>query len=353
MTSEETVNHFEERRKRFRGGELGRAHGIRHILVCVDGSHQSGGPLAYALSLADTFDSAVTLTHVVEHHEERLGAPPTDAFGWEIARQEAQARLAQLEEEAALQSGRRINVRLEEGKPAERIVALSREIGVDLVALGASTHHDLPAWELGRTAQQVLADGSSSILIARGHSVSPIFAPPKRILVPLDGSLRTEGVLPIAERIARAHAAELVLIHVVSEPSQTSVLSAPEDLEMARTLATRMEAQAAQYLEGLRHQVGHDEAYVVTRVERQPDKRRFLVELSENEGVDLIVLSAHGRTCDVGKPFGSVTAHMLTHSKTALLILQDVPPSELRTHIESEERLAPPLRGAFPPQEDG
>jgi len=350
MYTEERVTRPEHDPDRSHAGDPRPRHGIQHILVCLDGSMGPALCIEYAQSLASTFDSAITLIHVMQHHDDRFGPHTTDALGWEISRQEAGARLNTLKEEATHASGRRIGVRLEQGKPAERIVALSRELGADLVILGSHDRSDHPSWELGSTAQQVLAAARSSVLIARGSTVPPPFVPPKRILVPLDGSLRTESVLPTAERIAMAHGARLVLIHVVEEPLPTCVLADPEDLLLARDLATRLETQATRYLEALRRQVGYDESRVDTHVERQTDKRQFLVELSQREGIDLIVLSAHGCTCNVARPFGSMTAHLLTHSNVPLLVLQDLQKPELHAHGEPDERSAPPRRGAPAPE---
>lgn len=322
-------------------------HGIAHILVCLDGSAGSAICIAYALSLANTFGSEVTLVHVMQHQHDRFGPHTTDALDWEVARQEAGARLEALEKQAAQTSGLRIGVRLEQGHPAERIIALSRELGVDLVVLGSDEASGRTTWELGNTAQQVLAAARTSVLIARGDFSLPAFASPKRILVPLDGSLRTESVLPTAESIATAHHATLVLVHVVEEPLATGILAAPDDLQVARDLATRLEARATCYLERLQHQVGYDESRIRTLVTRQADKRQFLVELLARERVDLIVLSAHGSTCNAAIPFGSVTAHLLTHSRVPLLVLQDLPKPELQSHDSSDEQSAPASRGAF------
>jgi len=350
LHTETQVTYLEKGTEHARASDPGPRHGIQHILVCLDGSSSSAICIAYALSLASTFDSAVTLMHVMQHHDDSFGLHTTNALGWEITRQEARARLERLEQEAARVSGRRIGVRLEQGRPAERIAALSTELGADLVVLGSHEENERPCWELGSTAQQLLAAAHSSVLIARGRGVPPTFVPPQRILVPLDGSLRTESVLSTAESIARAHGAQLVLVHVVAEPLPTRILAAPEDLQLARDLATRLEAQATRYLETLRHHVGYDESLIRTHVDRQADKRQFLVELSARTQIDLIVLSAHGGRCNLERPCGSVTAHLLTHSKVSLLVLQDVPKSDLQSRGVSDKRRAPPLRGTYTPE---
>ena len=331
-------------------GDMTPAYGIQHILVGVDGPVRSAICIEYALSLATTFDAAVTLLHVMEHHDDDFGPHSTDALGWELARQEARARLERLGQDAARTSGRRVDVRLEQGRPAERIVALAREVGADLVVLGSHDQDEHPSWGLGSTAQKVLLAACSSVLIARGSGASPTFVPPKRILVPLDGSLRTESVLPTATSIAVTHGAQLVLVHVVADPMPTGILAAPADLQLARDLATRLEHEADRYLGRIRHHVNYDESLVLTQVARKVDQREFLVELSVREQIDLIVLSAHGSTCNVERPFGSVTAHLLTHSKVPVLVVQDLPTSELRSDGEADERRAPPPRGTYPPE---
>ncbi len=336
--------------------------GIRHILVCVDRSPSSELCLAYALSLANTFDSMVTLLYVMRPpREDGVGPQTTDALGWEIARQEAGGYLERLEKEATRRSGRQIGVRLEQGCPAERIVAVTRELGADLAVIGSYGESGEAAWGLGSTAQHVLATARSSVLvIARGRglasvrgrdgAVAPSFASPKRILVPLDGSQRSESVLPTAAGIATTHGAELLLLHIVAEPLPTGVLVASEDVALARELATRLESRATGYLEGLRDKVSHEAPSVRTLVARQADMRQSLLELVEKERIDLVVLSAHGSTCNAARPFGSVTDYLLTHLTVPVLVLQDLPESELR-HQEgdNDSRPAPPLRASYPP----
>jgi nucleotide-binding universal stress UspA family protein len=331
---------------------IGHGVGIHHILVCLDRSPSNSLCLAHALSLANTFGSVVTLLHVAEHPHDRFGPHATDALGWEISRQEASAHLEQFQKEAERVSGLHVGVRLEQGHPAERIVALTRELGADLVVLGSHGESGQTAWSLGSTTQQVLATARSSVLVARGRSSTATFAPPRRILAPLDGSIRTESVVPIAAGIASANGGELLLVHVVAEPLPSGVLYEPEDLELASVLASHLESRAAQYLDTLRQKISEGErgSPIRTLVARQSDDRQFLIDLADREQIDLIVLLAHGSTCNAARPFGSVASHLLTHSTVALLVLQDLPASELRTEGDVEPHLAPPLRSSYPPE---
>jgi nucleotide-binding universal stress UspA family protein len=324
--------------------------GIHRVLVCLDRSPFSEVCLPYAVCISNTFGSALTLLHVLEARHERSGPRSTDAVGWEISRREASEYLERIERQATELSGQRVDVRLEQGHPAERIIAIGRELGADLTVLGSHGEGGVAAWNLGSTVQQVLAVARGSVLVARSSSPAPREVCPKRILVPLDGSPRTESVLPTATRIANAHDAELVLVHVLEEPRPTGVLRAAEDLQLARDLTTRLESRAQRYLAHIRDQLAREGASVRALVIRHLDGHQALLELAQKEQVDLVILSAHGATCNAARPFGTVTAHWLAHSVVPLLVLQDLPEPELqRTGDVVDEEVAPPLRASFAP----
>jgi nucleotide-binding universal stress UspA family protein len=321
------------------------AHAIRRILVCVDHSSFSEACLRHAIAVSKSLGGAVTILHVMQPPRERSGLQTTDVLDWEVSRQQAIAYLERLDDEGTHALGQKVETRLEQGHPAERIIAVARELDADLTVLGSQGER-VAAWSLGSTAQQVLAVARSSVLIVRSNAAAPGEASPRRVLVPLDGSLRAESVLPVAMRIASAHDAELLLVHVVPEPIATGVLRAPEDLGVARELATRLEVSGKRYLEGLRVQLVREGVSARTLVLRSGDERQSLLELSRKERSDLIVLSAHGSTCNPALTCGSVTAHLLIHAVVPLLVLQDLRDCEVRGH--DGDRPAPPLRGCHP-----
>jgi nucleotide-binding universal stress UspA family protein len=278
------------------------------------------------------------------------GPQTTDALGWEISRQEARGYLERLEKEVSQASGQPVDIRLEQGRPAERIVDLAREIAADLTVVGSRGEGGGPVWNLGSTAQQILTLARTSVFIAHASSSTPTVASTKRILVPLDGSRRTESVLPSAARIASAHRAEIILVHVVQEPVSTALLGAGEDMELARKLAERLESGARRYLEHLRQQLTQEGAAVRTIVARHANEYQCLLEISQKERTDLIVLSAHGSGCDSGQSFGSATAYLLTHSLVPLLVLQDLPDNEPHLAQDVDTKLGPPLRASYAPE---
>ena len=320
----------------------------RRILACLDRSTLSEVCVPYAVSLAKTFGSAITFAHVMQPHDEHNGGQTCDALAWEFSRREAQGYLEQFEEEVSQALGSPVNIRLEQGHPAERIVDLAHEINADLIVLGSHGEAGVKPWKLGSTVQQVLGLVDRSVFIVHGPSIAPISVNPKHILVPLDGSVRTESVLPAAMRIAHAYHAELLLVHVVQEPLPSALLGAAEDMQLAQQLAARLESNAKKYLKHLQQQLARDGVSVNTRVCRHVNERQGLLDLSQENQADLIVLSAHGSACDSERSFGSVTTFLLTHSMVPLLVLQDLSECALHRAEDVDAKLAsPPLRARY------
>jgi nucleotide-binding universal stress UspA family protein len=325
------------------------ARTIRRILVCIDRSPLSEACLQHAIAISNSLGSAITLLNVVQPPAERPGQS-MDLLDWEVSRQEASAYMERLEREGTRASGQHIETRLEQGHPSERITAVAHEIGADLTVLGTHGGRGAAAWNLGSTVMQVLAVTRASVLIARPSLAAAGEVSPKRILVPLDGSARTESVLPTAVRIARKYGAELLLVMVVRDLVPTAVLHAQADVDVARDLARRLETSGKAYLEVLRGQLVREGASARTMVLRSADEKQSLLDFSHKEGSDLVILSAHGATCNPAVTFGSVTAHHLAHSVIPLLVLQDLRDADFRDQ-EKDER-APPLRASFPRSRD-
>jgi nucleotide-binding universal stress UspA family protein len=109
------------------------------------------------------------------------------------------------------------------------------------------------------------------------------------------------------------------------------MLSSPDDLALARALVSKLEAAGERYLARLRNQLLSEISQVETLVVKRTDQHRALLEVARERRVDLLVLAAHGVTCDASDAFGSVAVHALAHAGLPLLVLQDLPSHERET----------------------
>ena len=55
--------------------------------------------------------------------------------------------------------------------------------------------------------------------------------------------------------------------------------------------------------------------------------------LAEQEDIDLVVLSAHGYTGLSTRPYGNVTRNYMEHGTKPVLVIQDIPRSEVRPTV--------------------
>lgn len=298
--------------------------GFRSLLVCLDRSSASEAVLPIAAHLANIDAARLTLLHVLESPPDTGEGQAIDALEWEIARQEARAYLETVAQRA-LALGVRADTRIGEGTAARGIAAVATEVDADLLVMTRFGEGGVEDWSLGSTAQKILAVSRSAVLVVPpDHREPAARVPPRRILVPLDGSLRGECVLPTALRFARASGAELVLAHAVPDLIRTELLRAPEDLALAEQLSDRVAAGAEVYLARIEAQLRASGARVTATVCRAGDHREGLVALGALQRADLILLSAHGCGCNPRSRFGSVARFLIDHASAPVLVLQDL-----------------------------
>ena len=308
--------------------ELHAAARAHQILLCLDLTAASESGVPHALSLARTLGGSITLVHVMHPHGNHVGPRSYDALSWEISRQEARSYLDRLAKQLATALGAPVDIRLEQGSPAQRIAELVRELGAEVTVLGGRAKD--PAQAGGGIAQQVLALAPGSVLIA--HSAGGLAGSTlQRVLVPLDGSRRAEAVLPLAARMALAHHAELLLIHIVQEPRSTALMELSGGLNLALQLASCLQTGARRYLGQLQRQLIQNGIAARMLVMRHANERQCLLQLVQPGQSELVVLSAHGATCDAERSFGGFIAHLMGASTVPMLVLQDLPARDART----------------------
>ncbi len=158
----------------------------------------------------------------------------------------------------------------------------------------------------------------------------------RTVLVPLDGSERSESVLPYAEQIAGRTGSELVLLTAVYLSSAWGGWPVREDLGKETVTAQT-------YLESKRDQLRSMGLYVKTVMAYQPEAESIL-NAAADEDADLIAMSTHGRSGISRWVLGSVADKVL-HSTHRPLLLVRAREAEQRTPARID-RIAVPLDGS-------
>jgi len=185
----------------------------------------------------------------------------------------------------------------------------------------------------------------------------------ERILVPLDGSKRSERAIPVAARIARAATGTVILVQVTELPSDFFTEGKYPSQMYLGDLIEEGKALAANYLDNVSKQSELVGLKTETRVEHG-DAAQSIRAATEPLGVDLIVMCSHGYTGFKRWALGSVAQKIIPHSSVPVLVLRDGGPTlsvkplyalvALDGSPMSEEVLAPviQLMAALAPSEE-
>jgi nucleotide-binding universal stress UspA family protein len=147
----------------------------------------------------------------------------------------------------------------------------------------------------------------------------------RKILVPLDGSKFSECVLShVKEVVSSGNVAEVVLLFVVEPISSAPLDVAGDWMEEATKRAMEF---GKNYLKRISEAFGKSAIGVTLEVLKGPAAETIL-NYAQKNGVDLMIISTHGRSGITRWVFGSVADKVIHQSSIPVLI---VSPPECRT----------------------
>ena len=292
------------------------------ILLPLDRSPLAECVLPHAIALAHTFESQVTLLHVMDTPREARWRRAMDPLNWQIRKAEAKMYLQDMN--LRLQAAGLItDTQLLEGFAAEQIIGFADTYDPHLIILSSHGQSGLSEWGVSSVVHKIAQRARTSVMIVR--AAQPVTPDPtdfryRRILVPMDGTPRAEYVLPAASALARAHEAQIVLVHVVQRPSMPRRMPpSREDLELADQVVERNQAEAQQYLDQLRSRLTGN---VEVRILVSDRLITTLHELVKQEEFDLVLLSAPGDAAQTHGLDGDVISSMMAYGTAPLMIMQ-------------------------------
>ena len=260
---------------------------IQRILVPLDGSRLAEQALVPAVRITGRTQGALVLLHAVTPAE-WFSMSARDYVARE--RRHAAEYLAALAEKLG-RNGIGIQERVVTGEPSRAIVAAAAREKADLIALSTHGRGGAREWAFGSVAERVLRTISQPVLVYRGKA--PAGGEIRRILLALDETEKTLGVVPGAVDLAEAMNAELLLLHVGKKM--------PETLERARAVVGRRPVGARVRL-------------------TSGDPASAILAVAEDEKADLVALATAGKTRQDKLFLGSVAEEILRRADRPLLV---------------------------------
>jgi nucleotide-binding universal stress UspA family protein len=271
---------------------------VERILVAADGSPDSEAVFSAIMPLVRADAPQVSVLYVVEDPDESFMPP------------------ALLAKACGALRSTNVNAHLElrQGMPAEEILRASRERSTDLIAMSTHGRGGVVRMIAGSVAEEVLRKTDLPVLLTRPGLPLREW---KRIVVALDGSERSEAILPEAVKLARKLGASIELVRVATPvvaagAGEAPIVLPPEDpMPYLKGVAARLEREGVK-------------AGAVALEGRASEA--LLAHLNES-AAPLLCMATHGRSGLVRLLLGSVAEEVVRRSPCPVLLRRSVPAS--------------------------
>jgi len=313
----------------------------RTILLPLDGSEAAEAVLELAKNLAVRSGSALTLLHVCRPEQadyERLHSAYIERVADLVQRDISKiCETVQCHFEGVTATASPVLVK---GEPAEEIVRCAEENEVSVILMATHGRSGLVRSVMSDIANRVVRNSLVPVWLMRTLDPDDIICaewPPKRVLVPLDGSERAEKVLPYAAEYARLFDAELVLMRVCEQPAITTdypeasmPISWDEHVSRARS---HYKAQCSVYLEVVKDRLKEMGIKVTTEALLGDAAEEIIGYIRQNR-CDLVAMTTYGRSgmarwvseSPVGRwVFSNVTEQVLAATSRGILVVRGRP----------------------------
>lgn len=267
---------------------------FKHILVPLDGSKLAEAALPVAASLAKMLKAPVTLLHIIEQdapqeiHKEHHITKPEEASTYL-----QQAVKSYFPPEAKVDT--HVHTAAIKDVAASIVEHAIKEFQLDLIVMCTHGKNGMRELLFGSIAQQVVAHGSTPLLLIKpGTSTVQSFKLDK-ILVPLDSGPIHDDSLPITQELAKAYGSKIYLLTVVPTFSTVAGQTAAASSLLPATTSAMLDINVENA--GIDLQEHLDElkkaGYQVTAEVARGDPATEIVNLSEKLSADLVVLTTH------------------------------------------------------------
>jgi nucleotide-binding universal stress UspA family protein len=286
------------------------------IIVPLDGSKLAEAALPYAEEIAGRLRSELILIHVIAPNDKRsenmlryyLGNIADDAkAGAESYLTEAGPKEIKVE------------TRILMGNPAEEIVSFADRTEGAKIIMATNGESGITRWALGSVTDKVTRATIRPVAVIRAKASGPDVHPKgllKKILAPLDGSKESETALPYVAELASKLKAEVTLIEVL----KLSYISPNmEHIEIMNSFRKEASDYLAKIEDWLKQKGVQSRSEVL---ETSGDEAMEIIDYTQKNYMDVIVMATHGRSGPRRWVLGSVTNKVLRECNTPLMIVR-------------------------------
>ena len=144
----------------------------------------------------------------------------------------------------------------------------------------------------------------------------------RNILIPTDGSERSQRAIRMGVDLAKLHGGRVTGIHVIPDYHLLIAYEGAFDPVTEERIEEEAKARADTYLSFIRDQASAAGVPCSTACETSDHPYDAILRTCETSACDLILMTSHGRKGLAAVLLGSETRKVLTHAKVPVLIVR-------------------------------
>jgi nucleotide-binding universal stress UspA family protein len=289
---------------------------MKTIIVPLDGSALAEQALPLASTIAAKQNAELILTTAIKAGDRWVDDGIVRQ--WEAEEQAGVEAYVRSTVDKLEEQGIRVRSHVDWGRPQIVIENVADREGADLIVMTTHGRSGVSRWTMGSVADKVLRTTNTPLILIHPTTHAPVLQTVQRIVVALDGSELAEAALPEAERFARTMNASILLVRAVVPPA---ILHGGEIVPGALPVLDELETEASQYLERTAERVRAHGVEVDLKV-AAGIPAEVLLDVANDNGADLIVMTTHGRSGLDRWMFGSVADAVVRHGELPVLVIR-------------------------------
>jgi nucleotide-binding universal stress UspA family protein len=296
----------------------------RVIMVPTDGSGFDREAIRVALRIADRTAARVRLVRVLATGSFFGVAAEGTPLPLDVSRSERDSALSELYSLAAecrANSKADICVDLHAGPVSDVLQGYARRNDVDLIVMSTHGRSGITRLSLGSVTDSLIRHTTIPVLVVKPPTsyLNPqVVNGFKRIIVPLDGSVLAEQILPRVLTLAKLEDAEITLLNVLIPQSY----SQKEIVDPVMPWWDKDVATAQAYLFGIAGRLRRDGASVTSDIVIAENVPNAIRDFASREKADLIAIATHGRGGLARMLRGSVADAIMHSGRMSMLVLK-------------------------------
>ena len=275
---------------------------LENLLVTTDFSPESKKAYGCAAELSRKFGSTLHLAHVEDALPPIFSDVSAESYFAEL-----EAAVRDEAKDPAFEGVQVAPHLLRSREPFEALKKLEQKEGIDLVVTATHGRTEIERFLLGSFAERVVRTSVVPVLTFRKTETQPAFEP-KSVLVPIDFSEQSMGVLSAIRFLASGFGCRFTLLYV-EEPRRERVPFTTRLRELLSDSPKRVEDRFAKLKED---ELGETD---VTLAKREGVPYVEIVRHAKETGADLVLISTHG-------VLGSVAQNVVRDAPCSVLTMR-------------------------------